>query len=325
MKRGIGPELFQQAVAASQDGLVIADARLPDMPLIYVNPAFERLTGYRANEVVGHNCRFLQADDTNQEGLDAIRVALREGSSCVATLRNYRKDGSMFWNELSLGPIRDRAGQITHIVGTLSDVTARVQAEHQLLQKQQRLERTKRMLEGLALKDGLTGLYNRRYFSEQLLREWNRARRDEVPLSLFMIDIDHFKRFNDTYGHLAGDRCIRTVGEAVQRWFARGSDLVARYGGEEFVVLTTGVERRQARERAEALRQMIRQVEVEGTGRAHSPSVTVSVGLASAIPEDGIRPEDLLAAADRALYQAKRQGRDRIAVASSPRTLAHAA
>jgi len=90
-------------------------------------------------------------------------------------------------------------------------------------------------------------------------------------------------------------------------------------------VLTTGVERRQARERAEALRQMIRQVEVEGTGRAHSPSVTVSVGLASAIPEDGIRPEELLAAADRALYQAKRQGRDRIAVAPSPRTLAHAA
>ena len=124
---------------------------------------------------------------------------------------------------------------------------------------------------GWPSRTGSPGLYNRRYFSEQLVREWNRARRDEVPLSLFMIDIDHFKRFNDTYGHLAGDRCIRTVGEAVQRWFARGSDLVARYGGEEFVVLTTGVERRQARERAEALRQMIRQVEVEGTAaRSHA-------------------------------------------------------
>jgi two-component system chemotaxis family response regulator WspR len=200
-----------------------------------------------------------------------------------------------------------------------------VQVEQQLLQKQQRLERTKRMLEGLALRDGLTGLYNRRYFSEQLLREWNRARREEVPLSLFMIDIDHFKRFNDTHGHLAGDRCIRTVGEAVQRWFARGADLVARYGGEEFVVLTTGVDRRQARERAETLRQMIRETPIEGTGRAHAPTVTVSVGLASAVPDNGFRPEDLLAAADRALYQAKRQGRDRVAAAPSLRSLEHAA
>ena len=98
MKRGIEPELFRQAVAASQDGLVIADARLPDMPLIYVNPAFERLTGYRANEVVGHNCRFLQADDTEQEGLEAIRVALRQAqaawSRCGTIARTARCSGT---------------------------------------------------------------------------------------------------------------------------------------------------------------------------------------------------------------------------------------
>ena len=324
MKTEINTELLRQAVAASNDGLVIADARLPEMPLVYVNPAFERLTGYRAEEVLGKNCRFLQRDDTNQDGLDGVRAALKRGTSCMVTLRNYRKNGSMFWNDLSLAPILERAGQVKHFVGTLSDVTARVLTEQQLIEKQHRLEKTKRMLQGLALKDALTGLYNRRYFSEQVEREWNRARREQLPLSLFMIDIDHFKRFNDTFGHLCGDRCICAVADAVQRCFARGSDLVARYGGEEFVVLATGVERRDARERAELLRRAISGLVIEGTGRSATRTITVSVGVATVVPDDRILPEDLLAAADRSLYQAKRQGRDRVIQAPLP-MLAHAA
>jgi diguanylate cyclase (GGDEF)-like protein/PAS domain S-box-containing protein len=309
--------LLQKAVAAANDGLVIADARLPDMPLVYVNPAFERLTGYRPDEVLGKNCRFLQRDDTTQDGLDEIRVALKSGASCKATLRNYRKNGSMFWNELSLAPIPER-GSVKHFVGTLSDVTARVLTEQQLIEKQHRLEKTKRMLQGLAVKDALTGLYNRRYFSEQVEREWNRARREQLPLSLFMIDIDHFKRFNDSFGHLCGDRCICAVADAVQRCFARGSDLVARYGGEEFVVLATGVERRHARERAELMRRAISGLVIEGTGRSATRTITVSVGVATVVPDDRILPEDLLGAADRSLYQAKRQGRDRVIQAPLP-------
>ena len=325
MKTDINPELLRQAVAASNDGLVIADARLPDMPLVYVNPAFERLTGYRAEEVLGKNCRFLQRDDTHQDGLDELRLALKSGESCVVTVRNYRKDGSPFWNELSVAPIVERAGQIKHYVGNLSDVTNRVLAEQHLIEKHQRLEKTKRMLQGLALKDALTGLYNRRYFSEQVEREWNRARREQLPVSLFMIDIDHFKRFNDSFGHLCGDRCICAVADAVQRCFARGSDLVARYGGEEFVVLATGVERRHARERAELLRRAISALTIDGAARSGGKMITVSVGVATAVPDDRILPEDLLLAADRSLYQAKRLGRDRVVQAPSLRAYADAA
>jgi diguanylate cyclase (GGDEF)-like protein/PAS domain S-box-containing protein len=325
MKRDVSPELLRQAVAASSDGLVIADARLLDMPIVYVNPAFERLTGYRAEEVLGRNCRFLQRHETRQHGLEVVRAALRAGTSCVATVRNYRKDGSMFWNELSLAPMLDRAGQVTHLVGRLADVTPRMLAEQQLIDKQRQLEKTKRLLEGLALKDALTGLYNRRHFSEQLEREWNRARREQFPLSLFMIDIDYFKRFNDTYGHPAGDQCIRSVGDVVKRWFVRGSDLVARYGGEEFVVLAAGIERRPARERAELVRRSVSDLSVELPGRSPAPSITVSVGLATAVPGERIMPEDLLIAADRALYQAKRQGRDRVVQAPALRALATAA
>src|SRR5512145_660009 len=319
MKRDVSTELLRRAMSASNDGLVICDAATADMPIIYVNPALERVTGYRAEEVLGRNCRFLQRNDMRQPGLDAVREALRTGSNCVSMVRNYRKDGSMFWNELSLAPMLDASGRLTHFLGALSDVTERVRTEHRQLEKQRQLEKSKRMLEGLALKDSLTGLYNRRHFSEQLAREWNRARRDQSPLSLFMIDIDHSKRFNDTYGHLAGDHCIRLVADTIRRCFARGSDLVARYGGEEFVALAAGVDRRQGRERAELLREAISELAGERHGRSGAHPVTVSVGLATATPDERISPDDLLDAADRALYQAKRQGRDRVVQAPSLR------
>jgi diguanylate cyclase (GGDEF)-like protein/PAS domain S-box-containing protein len=324
MKRDIHTDLLRRAITASTESLVIADALQPDMPLVYVNPAFERLTGYRAEEALGRNSRFLHRDDVRQAALDSVREALRTGNSCEALLRNYRKDGTLFWNQLSLSPMLDANNRVTHVMGTLNDVSERVRAEQRMLEKQRQLEKTKRMLEGLALKDGLTGLYNRRHFSEQFAREWNRARREHFALSLFMIDIDHFKRFNDTYGHLAGDQCIKLVADTVKRCFARGSDLVARYGGEEFVALAAGVERRQARERAELLREAIRELTGERNGRA-AQLVTVSVGLATMTPDERSAPEDMLDAADRALYQAKRQGRDRVVAAPAMRQLATAA
>jgi diguanylate cyclase (GGDEF)-like protein/PAS domain S-box-containing protein len=325
MKRDVSTDLLRRAMSAANEGLVIAEATAPDLPIIYVNPAFERMTGYRADEVLGRNCRFLQRNDTRQAGLDMLREALRAGTGCVALVRNYRKDGSMFWNQLGLAPMLDASGRLTHYLGTLADVTDRVRSEQRQVEKQRQLEKSKRMLEGLALKDALTGLYNRRHFSEQLAREWNRARRDQLPLSLFMIDIDHFKRYNDTHGHLAGDHCIRLVADTVRRCFARGSDLVARYGGEEFVALAAGVERRQARERAELLREAIREMAGERHGRAGPHPVTVSVGLATATPDERIGAEELLDAADRALYQAKRQGRDRVVHAPALRQFATAA
>ncbi|HZR02215.1 MAG TPA: diguanylate cyclase [Burkholderiales bacterium] len=324
MKRDVNHELIQRAIAASNEVMVIADALQPDTPLIYVNPAFERVTGYRPDEALGRNCRFLHRDDSAQPALDQVRQALRERIPCAVLLRNYRKDGTLFWNQLQLAPMLDGTGTVTHFMGTMLDVTDRVEIEQRLLEKQRQLERSKRALEGLALKDSLTGLYNRRYFDEQLAREWNRARREQLAVSLFMIDIDHFKRFNDTYGHLAGDERLRMVGEGLRRCFARGSDLVARYGGEEFVAVTPGLQRRAARDRAELLCEAIRTL-TEHAGHGEMPPVTVSVGLATATPDNRLAAEDLLETADRALYEAKRQGRDRVIQATPLRALASAA
>lgn len=318
MKKGVDTQLFRQALAACTDGLVIADATVPDLPVVYVNPAFEHLTGYQADEVIGRNCRFLQGEDSDQVGLALVRAALEKGEECVVILRNYRKDGTPFWNELTLSPMYGPSGRIQHFLGQVKDVSARVSAETKLLARHKQLLSRKRELEALALRDGLTGLYNRRAFDEQLEREWNRARRDRSPLSLIMIDIDHFKRFNDTFGHPAGDHCIQIVASEVQRCFARGSDLVARYGGDEFVVLASAVDRKQAQHRADQLRQTVKSLALQTADNVITP-VTLSVGVATATPLTGGMPGHLLDAADRALYQFKRQHRGRFPHAESTR------
>jgi len=132
--------LSNQAIAASSNGIVIADARKPDVPITYVNPAFERLTGYEAQEVIGRNCRFLQGNDTDQPALDELRAALREGRGCMVVLSNYRKDGTLFWNELSISPIYDADGNVTHFVGIQSDITERKVAQEALHYQQEQTE-----------------------------------------------------------------------------------------------------------------------------------------------------------------------------------------
>ena len=132
--------LHYRALAAASCGITIADARLPDMPLIYVNDAFCAISGYAADEVMGRNCRFLQGDERDQAALKEVRSAIRESRSCTVTLRNYRKDGSLFWNELHMAPVYDSANQLTHFVGVQTDITARVLAEEALFGEQTRLQ-----------------------------------------------------------------------------------------------------------------------------------------------------------------------------------------
>ncbi len=126
--------LYDRALAATSNGIAIADAKLPDRPIVYCNPAFEQITGYDRSEIIGHNCRFLQGPDTDRTALAQIRVALQEQHDCKVVLKNYRKDGTPFWNELSISPVRDSNGIVTHFIGVQSDITDRFQAEEALKQ-----------------------------------------------------------------------------------------------------------------------------------------------------------------------------------------------
>lgn len=143
----ISADLLEKAIEASSEGFVIADARRKDNPLIYVNPGFERITGYRSDEVLNKNCRFLQGGDLQQPELETLRKAIRDGQSCLVKLRNYRKDGSLFWNELSLSTVQDETGAITHFIGVQKDITARVIAETELQESRQRLKKAMSFIE----------------------------------------------------------------------------------------------------------------------------------------------------------------------------------
>ncbi|MBF8221426.1 MULTISPECIES: PAS domain S-box protein [Halomonadaceae] len=136
----ISPELLERIVDASEDGIVVAEQEGDENILIYVNQGFERLTGYSADEILYQDCRFLQNDDRDQPALDKIRQALADGRPCREVLRNYRKDGTLFWNELSITPVYDEDDQLTYYIGVQKDVTERVEA-------QQELERLKAQLE----------------------------------------------------------------------------------------------------------------------------------------------------------------------------------
>jgi len=176
------------------------------------------------------------------------------------------------------------------------------------------LRRAVKKMADLASLDGLTGVANRRNFDATLASDWALAMRGRTTVALLMIDVDHFKKFNDTYGHLAGDACLRSVATAIGSIPRRPSDLVARYGGEEFAVLLPGSDTAGAHVIAEMVRCAVHDLEILHA-QSLSQRVTVSVGLASMVPARGAEAAELIAAADRALYQAKRNGRDRVEVA----------
>jgi diguanylate cyclase (GGDEF)-like protein len=176
------------------------------------------------------------------------------------------------------------------------------------------LERLNQELQRLTATDSLTGVANRRRFDEALDHEWRRAARIRAPLACIMIDIDHFKAYNDRYGHLQGDACLRQIAHALVSTVRRAGDIVARYGGEEFSVVLPGTAHQGAVRVAEQLRAGIEALQLPNDASTTGPHVTISVGVATIVPQQGISPQTIVAGADRALYQAKRAGRNRVEV-----------
>ncbi len=177
-----------------------------------------------------------------------------------------------------------------------------------------KLSKANKELKQLALCDSLTKVYNRRYFDNKLFQEWNRLRRIPSPLSIIMCDVDCFKSYNDTYGHQAGDKCLRMIADAISMMAKRPADCVARYGGEEFVIILPYTPPKGALKVAEAIRNKVKELNIPHTSSSVSTVVTVSMGVAGSIPNREDNPILLVDAADQALYLAKAQGRDRVQI-----------
>ncbi len=218
--------------------------------------------------------------------------------------RVKRRDGSVFWTESSLRTIRDPiTGIPTGIINNVREITERKLAQQQLADAY-------RAVEAMAITDSLTGLANRRQFDQCLITEWRRAMRDRKPLSLLLIDADFFKSYNDTYGHLRGDGCLKQIAEAAQDVVARPGDLVARFGGEEFAAILPNTASSGALQLAHDICAVMRNRQLPHSSNA-TGVVTVSVGCATMIPHLGTHAATLVDCADTALYQAKRTGRNR--------------
>jgi diguanylate cyclase (GGDEF)-like protein len=212
------------------------------------------------------------------------------------------------------------AGVSDYIVKPVSaiELRARVRSALQLrremvkrMLRERELERLARKLERISNLDGLTGLANRRCFDDTLVQEWVRNGRADTHLGLLMVDIDHFKHYNDALGHVDGDACLRRVAEAIRAVVHRPGDLVARYGGEEFAVILPNTDYTGAVAVAENIHASIAEIGIMHPNSAVSCAVTVSIGAASGIPMCSTTPKHLIQAADRALYEAKQSGRNR--------------
>ena len=292
-----GQDFLVKVVSVAREAISIADAQQQGFPLIYVNEGFERLTGYSPEEAIAGNYRILQRADTDQPGIAAMLAAMSNGESSSVTLRNYRKDGSMFWNELSIFPIHDVQGRLTYFIGIMKDMADRGHAVQ--------------LTEAPEYTDPLIGISNRRHFDERFVDLLRAARRVHSGISVLMIDLDLFMLFNERYGHSAGDECLRRVGGRIAKSFMRSSDCVARYGGEEFAVVSFSSGIDALRDHAQKLCEQIRALNIPHGDSPHGV-VTISIGGIHRVPNPDTTEESLLELAMQELHSAKYHGRDRV-------------
>jgi diguanylate cyclase (GGDEF)-like protein/PAS domain S-box-containing protein len=294
-----------QAMEASGEAILIADR---DGIIKYANQACLKLNGYSKAELIGQHTRIFRGDTSSADNYADLWPTIQAHKMWIGDLVNVRKDGSRYNAHLTIAPILREDNSLDGYVGIQSDITFRKQAE-------QRLQNANQELDRLATEDPLTGIANRRVFDRDLEEEWARARRANTPITLIMIDIDYFKTYNDSFGHQQGDICLQQVAQALSKVLSRPADSVARYGGEEFAVLLPDTTVNGGIEVAENIRQRIKSLELPAANTEVCPYVSVSLGVASMVPQPDQTAMALLQAADQALYKAKKSGRDRVASA----------
>jgi diguanylate cyclase (GGDEF)-like protein/PAS domain S-box-containing protein len=275
---------------------------------LYVSPSCERVFGFTPEEMARMRPLTMVHPEDRARATAHHEALLRGEAVTALTCRKLHKSGRHVWIETTWRPILNRSGKIVRLQAASRDVTERREYERQLEEahaklraQQERLIDANARLEALASLDSLTGLKNRRAFEERLNEEISRARRSKEPFALLLLDIDHFKNFNDSFGHPRGDDVLKSVGRVLSR-SVRDADFIARYGGEEFAIILPDTDRDGAKLMGERLR-----VAIEENAWDVRP-ITVSVGAAAWV--DGASAELLVDQADRALYRSKQSGRN---------------
>jgi diguanylate cyclase (GGDEF)-like protein/PAS domain S-box-containing protein len=290
--------LRERAIESSFNAIMIASLTRQDFPIEYVNPAFTRITGYALDETIGRGVNFLVGEDNQQLPFQEIRLALRERREGHAVLRSYRKDGTPFWNEVYVAPVRSEEGEPEHFIAIFNDITeARNDAEQLAHQAQY---------------DPLTGLANRSLLMDRLKQAIVGGQRRKDHIMLAFIDLDDFKLVNENLGHAKGDELLKIVASRLLS-SVRASDTVARMSGDKFILLLHSNAPNELTVEShitELVRRVLDNIVQPAMLAGQDVRISCSIGLAS-YPQDGQDAEALLRNAESAMYGAKEQGRNR--------------
>jgi diguanylate cyclase (GGDEF)-like protein/PAS domain S-box-containing protein len=317
-------------VTATRDGearfRILAEAipqivwtAVPERGFDYCNQRWYQLTGLSERQTLGSGWSHALHPDDQPVCLRNWKNAQHSGEPFEMEYRLRNAAGGYRWQLVRATPMRDSTGVIVKWFGACTDIND--QMLHQQVLEEQVKENIAALMEAnealrdQSIRDPLTGLYNRRYMEEMLERETLRAVRADQGLGVLMLDLDHFKSFNDTYGHDAGDTILREAAAFLLK-SVRAEDIVCRFGGEEFIVILPVADLKVTEARADRIRSKLRELPVLHQGQSLG-MVTVSIGVAE-LPQHGTSRKELIEAADAALYRAKREGRDRVVVAEAP-------
>jgi diguanylate cyclase (GGDEF)-like protein/PAS domain S-box-containing protein len=299
-------ELHRLVIDNSRDIIILADF---DGHRSFVSAAAVQWNMWTPQEILGHASLELVHPEDKLKIVPILQRMRQGGEGALIECRLRKRGGTYLWVEANLRPVRDpKSGLPIGVLNMVRNVDERKAAE-------QELRNAYRALEALAVTDSLTHLANRRRFDQYLTSEWRRAMREHLPLSMLLIDVDWFKSYNDTYGHLRGDSCLNQVAEAAQDTVTRPADLVARFGGEEFAVILPETDAEGALVVAQQIRRALSRRSLEHRGSPFG-FLTVSIGCATVIPALGQTSVTLIQQADDAMYAAKGNGRNQVCSAA---------
>lgn len=292
---------FQRIVETAIEGILILD---PNYMITFANPKMASALGYYVEQIIGRSfiSLFPPGDLAEQK---YTRFFSHDDDTLVYECRLLRRDGRKHWFLVSAKAVYDEEGHLEGYVAMLTDI-------HERKEMELMLEESNRLLAELSNTDGLTGIANRRCFDATLESEYLRLKRTNSKLSVILLDIDYFKEFNDCYGHVSGDECLRRIGKVLTGSVTRSLDLAARYGGEEFACILPDTDLTGAVHVAERIRQRIHGLQIEHKKSPVAPYVTASFGVTTVQYSPDKSLADIIAAADKLLYKAKASGRDRI-------------
>jgi diguanylate cyclase (GGDEF)-like protein/PAS domain S-box-containing protein len=274
----------------------------------YIGPQIEELLGWSPDSwITVQDWADRMHPDDRQWVVDFCVSQSKAGVDHEADYRALNKDGSYVWLRDVVHVVRNEDGTVESLVGFMFDISERKKTEEKLFSLQQELQ-------DLSFKDGLTGIANRRRFDALLALEWGAARRSQRPLSLIMVDIDFFKQYNDRYGHIQGDDCLKRVAQVLKVGANRPRDFLARYGGEEFVLVLPETEEDGAEHVATRCREALMMERIPHEASPVAPTVTVSIGVGTKVPTAEDDPLRFVDEVDQRLYRAKQGGRNSLVV-----------